>query len=240
MEENKTMLPAIKVYDIDYEFIIKNYTDPKLWDKKWTLFVFKNYVFQLSLYSIDVRAKQIVFEIELSSDLDIYYNQKKDTFRYDLQNMSIDFLKKLITDKMERLINSLEIEYIEARDDDYLNVEEIIRDERETLSEIANNFLDENDVYNSEIREVYIDYYVDQNGQAYSYRNRIVDNKRYKYLTDLYLIFAEVTKDNELKNNVIINQDKDISNIINEIEEFKEYLESDEYSYEMQDKLESI
>ena len=28
----------LKVYDIDYEFIIKNYTDPKLWDKTWNLF----------------------------------------------------------------------------------------------------------------------------------------------------------------------------------------------------------
>ena len=26
-------LPVIKVYKIDYEFIIKNYLDPKLWEK---------------------------------------------------------------------------------------------------------------------------------------------------------------------------------------------------------------
>lgn len=70
------MLPAIKVYDIDYDFIIKNYTDPKLWDKVWTLFVFKNYTFTLSLDTINVKNKQINFDLKLSSDLDIYFRDK--------------------------------------------------------------------------------------------------------------------------------------------------------------------
>ena len=30
---------ALKVYDIDYSFIIKNYLSPELWEKTWTLFV---------------------------------------------------------------------------------------------------------------------------------------------------------------------------------------------------------
>ena len=53
------MVPAIKTYKIDYEFIIQNYTNPKLWDKIWTLLEFKKYVFTLMLDRIDVRKKQI-------------------------------------------------------------------------------------------------------------------------------------------------------------------------------------
>ena len=42
-------LPQIKVYEVDYQFIIDNYTSPELWDKVWNLFVFKNYVYNLGI-----------------------------------------------------------------------------------------------------------------------------------------------------------------------------------------------
>lgn len=238
--KEKGLLPAIKVYEIDYEFILKNYTSPSLWDKKWTIFVFKNYVFELSLYSIDVKSKQISFEIGLNSGLDIWNRNIKQTFRYDLRNMTIEFLKKLILDNMLRLIESLEKNYITIKDKDYLNVEEMINDERESLIEIASRFLDDNGVYNEEIRGVYIDYYVDKNESIFSYRSAILENKKYTYLTDLYLIFAEVSKNDALKDRVIKNQDKDISEMLEKIEEFKKYLESDEYIEDMESKLESI
>ena len=35
MEEK---LPVLKVYEIDYSFIIKNYLNPEMWSKTWTLF----------------------------------------------------------------------------------------------------------------------------------------------------------------------------------------------------------
>lgn len=41
------MLPTIKVYEIDYDFIIKNYLDPKLWNKSWTVFVYRDFVFYI-------------------------------------------------------------------------------------------------------------------------------------------------------------------------------------------------
>lgn len=56
-------LPQIKTYEIDYQFIIDNYTDHKLWDKVWNLFIFKNYVYTLALSSIDVKKYEISFEM---------------------------------------------------------------------------------------------------------------------------------------------------------------------------------
>ena len=38
--ENK--LPAIKVYDIDYSFIIKNYLNPEMWQKLGLYFNIKH------------------------------------------------------------------------------------------------------------------------------------------------------------------------------------------------------
>ena len=37
------VLPIIKVFDVDYSFIIKNYLDPKMWQKEWTLFLLEEY-----------------------------------------------------------------------------------------------------------------------------------------------------------------------------------------------------
>ena len=57
------MLPEIKVYKIDYDFIISNYLDKSLWKKKWNLFVYKDHVFTLNLYKIETETDRIVFKV---------------------------------------------------------------------------------------------------------------------------------------------------------------------------------
>lgn len=233
-------LPQIKTYDIDYQFIIDNYTDIKLWDKKWNLFVFKNYVFRLSLDSIDVKNKQIWFEIELNSDLDLWSRNKTLKFKYDINNMSLEFLKNSISITMIKLIEILEEEYITNKDSTYLYIESSQYEEQERLKKIAEDFLDNEGVSNSDIRDVYIDYYVDNNETIYEKLSEIKSNLKYQYLTDLYLIVSEIIKDENLKNNILSNQKNDISNIQEEVEEYMKYLETDEYTEEMQEKLEAI
>ncbi len=233
------MLPAIKTYKIDYEFIIKNYTNPKLWDKIWVLLEFKKYVFTLMLDQIDVRKRQIYFEIKLSSDLEIWGNTKTKQLMYDIKNMNVDNLKHLINCCMNNLIESLELEYIE-NEDDYRSIENSRYDEKQRLREIAEDFLDKNNVTNSEIRDVYIDYYIDNNETIYNLLSSYKDKAKYSRLVDLYLVFAEITKNEELKNKVIESQENDASEIVKEVEKFMEYLESEKYTEEMQDKLEEI
>ena len=94
------MLPQIKTYEIDYQFIIDNYTDPKLWDKVWNLFIFRNYVYTLTLSSIDVKKYEISFEIRLESDLDIYNHNKSTIIKHNLKNSTIEILKKQINGTM--------------------------------------------------------------------------------------------------------------------------------------------
>ena len=52
---------AIKIYDIDYSFIIKNYLDREMWQKEWTLFVYGDKSFVIYLSSIDTRNNSIYF-----------------------------------------------------------------------------------------------------------------------------------------------------------------------------------
>lgn len=234
------MIPAIKTYNIDYEFIINNYTDIKLWDKRWTLFVFKNYVFTLMLASIDVRRKEITFELSLSSDLDIWSRNQSILFYYNIKNMNLKMLKHLIYTSMKSLVRTLEINYIWEKDIGYKLIESGSEEEDKRLREIAEDFLNDNNISNDEIREVYIDYYIDNNRTVNTQLTNYQESMIYTYLTDLYLILAEINQDNYLKDAVMQNQRKDLSNIVKEVENFMEYLNSDDYREEMEEKLEGI
>lgn len=154
--------------------------------------------------------------------------------------MNINLLKKEINLCMVRLIENLEQEYIERKDSDYEYVLRSNEEEKQRLREIAEDFLNDNSVYNDDIREVYIDYYVNNNDTIYKDLDSILNVKKYNYLTDLYLIISEITKNDLLKQSVLNNQSSDVSLIINEVEEFMNYLQTDTYLEEMQERLESI
>lgn len=234
------MLPQIKVYDIDYDFIIKNYTDKSLWDKEWTLFLFKNYKFTLYLESIKTKEKEIVFELKLTSDLDIWNNSVAINVNYNMNNMSIDFLKNLIYTKMIRLVEWLEERYIEYKDPIYLATENARDSEREKLREIASDFLDSEGVTNDEIREVYIDNYIDKNEEIWYKLNRIKEDLKYSYLTSLYLILGSINEDTELKQKVRNSQAKNVSELEKEVKEFMDKLETEEYVEDMKENLEAV
>lgn len=234
------MLPQIKVYNIDYDFIISNYTDQKLWKKEWTLFHFKNYIFTLSLNRINVKENSIEFIIKLSSGLDIWNNTATITCDYYIDNMSIDFLKNLIYLKMIKITEWLEERYIESEDKLYLQIRDAREDELQKLREIAENFLDNEGVGNRDIREAYIDKFIDNNEETWSKLVRIKDKMKYSYLTDLYLILATINEDLELKQKIRNSEVKNIADLEAEIKEIADKINSEEYAQDMEANLEAI
>lgn len=234
-------LPQIKIYEIDYQFIIDNYTNPKLWDKVWNLFVFKNYIYTITLSSIDVKKYEISFEIRLESALDVWDRNKTAFIKYNLKNSTIEILKKQINGTLFTLAELLEKVVIE-NSSEYRQMEDSKYSERNLLEEIAKDFLDENNVTNSEIRDVYIDYYVDKNETIYERLNDLEDEMRYNYLTDLFLIIAECSNDETRKNKVLENQNNEekIQQILGEVDEYMEYIETKDWVDEMKEKLEAI
>lgn len=238
--ENKGLI--LKVFKINYEFIISNYLSPNLWEKKWVLFEYKNFSFNLSLYSIDTKQKAVNFEIAMvdSTMSDCY---TKDTIKYVLSINNLNILKKQIETTCFQLIKRREEYYHIMKSLEYLSLVVLRDSELEKLTVLAENFLDSEKVQNSEIRNAYIDYYVDNKCQTYSLIRKYVFNNQYKFLTDLYLVFAE-SVGNENRYNEIVKYsgctDDQLKKLQEEIDEFKEYIETEEYSEEMQDALESI
>ena len=96
--ENKML--ALKVYDVDYSFIIKNYLDPKLWEKEWTIFIYKRFEITLRLQSIDVGDKRIWFEVVIKDNNEDNKNPYKNiagVFSYFLSIENIQILKNTLS-----------------------------------------------------------------------------------------------------------------------------------------------
>lgn len=230
------MLPELKVYKIDYEFIVKNYLDRNLWKKTWNLFIYKDNVFTLNLYEIDTENNMIRFKIRYNK-LEYSY----ENISYSVDNTPLQVLLQQINGAMFRLMERYE-ECEIKKSQPYKQVEDAMCEEREKLRDIARNFLDNEGVTNDDIRDVYIEKFVDRNETMYWKREKVLNTCKYTICTDIFIVFCKVTKDEVRLSNVEKqNQDKlRLSIIKDEIETFLEELDTEEYENEMYDALESV
>lgn len=240
--ENRML--ALKVYDVDYSFIIKNYLDENLWEKEWTIFVYKKFKVMLRLDSINVKTKAIWFEVFIddnSEDNKSWNTRVSDSFKYTLSIDDINILKKSLNSTVFSLIKKLEEERYIENTDKYKQLDEMKRDERERLQHIAEDFLDNEGVTNDEIREAYIDYYIDKNEKVYDLKNDFVSEMKYTILTDFYVAFLDAVNDKERLEIIKFKVGQvELENILNEIEEYKEYMETEQFENDMQENLEEI
>lgn len=204
------MLPIPKVYKVDYEFLIKNYLDPSLWKKTWTIYVYKDNIFTISLNSIYCGSRDINFKIS--------YNKlepwESELVMYPLdRQMSIDILMKKINGTIWNLMCKHERNLI-VQSDGYKKIVSQKRDEEYQLRKIAEEFLDDNNVSNDNIREAYIDRYVDDNSKIDAMLLNYRDGCQYTFLTEDMLIFTKATDDNARFTTVV---QANSSNVITEI-----------------------
>ena len=230
------MLPELKVYKIDYEFIIKNYLDRNLWKKTWNLFIYRDNIFTLNLYEIDTENNKIRFKIKFNK-LEWMY----ESITYDVDNTSIKILLQQINGAIFRLIERFEEREIK-QSQPYKQAENAVFEEREKLREIARGFLDSEGVTNEDIRDAYIDKFVDRNETMYWKREKVLDTCRYTVCTDMFIVFCKATKDDVRLGNVEKqNLDKCRLRIIeSEVETFLDTLDTEDYENEMIGALESV
>ena len=230
------MLPTLRIYNIDYEFIIKNYLSPHLWQKIWTLLQYKEHIITLNLYKIMTKDNEIVFEVKYQGFLGTEY------VHYNIANTSIKILKQQINGAIFRIIERYEESLIEETPE-YKVISDSKWEERQRLKEIASDFLDRNGVTNDEIREVYIDRYIDKNETVYQQLSNYKTASKYTILTDLFLIFCEITEDKtRMKTIVDANAEHAVklALIESEVKDFMERLDTTEYVEEMECELEGI
>ena len=230
------MLPEIKVYKIDYDFIVKNYLDRSLWKRIWNLFVYRDNVFTLNLYEIDTENNKIRFKVKFNK---LQWNYESVT--YDVDNTPLQALLQQINGAMFRLIETYERYEIKELPI-YEQADRAVREERERLRDIAKTFLDSEGVTNGDIRDAYIDKFVDKNETMYWQREKVLDTCKYTVCTDMFVVFCKATKDEvRLENVEKQNTNKTRLAIIeSEVDAFLQSLETEDYENEMIDALESV
>lgn len=238
--ENKMV---IKKYEVDYSFIIRNYLSPKLWEKVWTLFLYKNFRFTLQINSISVYSTvKIMFRINLDNgDFKDY-----EFADYDVDHPNLNVLKRQIDGAIKRLIHNYENHLIVSTKE-YRELREKVDEEKEKLRDIASDFLDDNGITLSDIRDAYIDKFVDDNWKGYTYLSAYVDNMAYKLATDLWLIYAKSTNNSSLEEDIKDSlSDTEYQNKLNEIKDYIDMMNDDssdtyvDYFYDAQNNLENI
>lgn len=230
------MLPEIKVYKIDYDFIISNYLDKSLWKKKWNLFVYKDHVFTLNLYRIETETDRIVFKVSYNK-----FGWDHEYVTYDIQNTSILILKKQINGAIFRLMETKD-GYDARNSAGYRAIVDARDEERDRLRDIAEEYLDDHGIELDDVREAYIDRFVSRNTKTDSMAHNYLQGCMYTFLAEIMLVFTKITNDNARYDTVVnaVGNKGNLALIESAVEEFVKHIDSNEYEEEMIDALESI
>lgn len=231
---------ALKVYEVDYSFIIKNYLDPQLWQKEWTLFIYKDMVFSIRLSSIYTQSRTLYFNVIGKYNDENSVERVERCISHNLGNSNINVLKRQIKGAIESLISMIE-ERFTRKTKEYKLARDLETEHKENLEQKASDFLDENGIYIDDVRDAYISWYV--NKMDYNYTRNVMNTYSHDLLFDVYLVFYKATEQKDkfewLKENYL-RKHKDKSNLLEEIEEKIAEMETDEYQEELEDGLESI
>lgn len=236
--ENKMIL---KVFDVDYSFIIKNYLNPELWEKEWTLFIYKKFVVTLKLKYIYVYCNKIEFEIKVTDNNSSSWNRSQTrAVTYSLKTDNITILKKTINSAIIKVFKDIEDDLYIERTDEYYKLQDMKYKERVKLEKIAKEFLDENNITNENIRDSYIEAYVDNTEKVWSLIADYEIKNRFRMIPDLYLTFARATDNKELEDDVLEANEDTKEELLKQIEELEEYMQTEEYEEEVKDNLEDV
>jgi len=236
---------------IDLAEILANYKNPKFWKKSWCVFKTKDFECYWKMTNIDITDNCI------SSRVELHYHGKHDCKEYFWDNNTktsccssipienSDYTQEVLNRNIVSTIQTT-IDYLEkaiiANSYDYKEAQRLERDEEERLTEVAEDFLDQNNVSNKDIREAYIDRFV-SDASKYDYTGRVKQSAIRKYYPSarlmLYSWFNNKRKFDEeakfLKENMGVTK-----KLTYEIWKARKELESDAFIEEAESKLEGI
>ena len=242
-------LPIIKVFKIDYSFLMKNYLNPELWKKEWTLFAYKTFTITLQIYSIKTKEEKITFLITVynhdinSNGID---NKCTNYIECSLKLEALTFLKRQINSCIFNTICSMEKMYFILETDECRELLDKKYEERSRLRQYAEEFLDECGVTSYACREAYIEAYVDENEQVVNLIEDYISAKAYTMLPDLFLTFLSTLEDDPKKE--IRTKEIEFAigseyykDVMERIQEFKlEFEDEENFEAEMKSKLEEV
>lgn len=229
---------STKIYKLNYQFILDNYLDRRLWKKSWTLFEYDGIKVELHIWYIDVKNDFISLEVYAYYD-DHHYSST--SYLYTLSdNFNVNTFKSSINSSILSIFKDIESGIIKESDL-MKKAHEATRAQEEILEKIAEKYLDKNKVINKKIRKVYIDSYVYQNRK--SFESQLMDEKEYTIKPHLflaYIAYAQAEEKSNLRDAIIKKNLLDEESVDEKIDEFLKKISSEEYQEDMASTLEDI
>lgn len=236
---------TLKVWKTDYSFLIKNYLNPEMWEKTWTLFEYKEYKVTMNLYSIKTKDQKLWVEIKTwYTDYNGIITNEEQDIEFSLKIEDITFLKRQINSAIFNTMCLVEQEKIK-QEQTFIDLINKKWEEARTLTRICNTFLDNNNITNDNIRSAYIDAYIDEYAQIPTMMNNYVSARYGHVCTDLFLIWLSTLTDDpkkELRTMEIQNRltSDEYNDVKTEIDEYLKYMETEEFEEDIQSNLEEV
>lgn len=183
------------VYKIDLKYIIDNCTDKKLWGVKWCIFKYKDMAITMSLLAIDVENARIELRLKCNWLCERY------SFNFDEEHYKENVILNGLYSKIYSLIAQYEYYYFINRSEAYELAIDNECNQEHKLKNIANEFLDFNNVSNDAIREAYVEKYFDTNKIYFT--NDVRDKMQFYFIADHYVAFSLLVDDKKNYENFI-------------------------------------
>lgn len=236
---------------LDLAEILANYRKPKFWKNKWCVFKTNDFDCIWRIRNINVEGNSI------ESCVTLHYKGKRkikrnwwdsESFTSYCESVPIDNpdYNQLVFNKnvLGKVINT--IDYLEnaiiLNSYEYKEAEKLERDERDKLEEVAEKFLDSENVTNKEIREAYIDHYISK-ASKFDYTGEVKAQSPRKYYPTARLMACswfdnKKMFDNESK---LLKESKGVKKkVMYAIWKSRKELDGDDFIAEAEEQLEGI
>ena len=178
--KNKCRSLSVELTKLNLEEILQNYKKEEYWEKTWYIFKHGDIVITAHLKNINIEKRYLELCVQLESELVRVKRIQKSCYFYRGGYYSSSISKCLsIVEYVEENLIKQYCEYDEA--------ERLEEEYREHVEELAEQRLDEAGVYNSDIREAYIDQCIN-NTEIPDYTGDVIANYRYTVIPNTYLL----------------------------------------------------
>ena len=249
---------STKLVFLDLDVIMANYRNPKFWEKSWLIFKSKELEIKWHITNINILDNKIESCISIAPG-HITRGGKRFYYSYEFTNKTgyswystscrpipiqnsdykQDTLNRNILNTILNTMKKMEEEFI-THTYEYRKAQTLESEQNDRLREIAENFLDSENVTNDEIREAYIDKFVSDNSNS-DFTSEVISGAQFKFFKTAYLHVCSWFNNKEMFDNYAqalknFVPKKVIFKILKKYEE----IETDEWLEEMKDQLEAI
>ena len=212
---------STKIYSFDPSFFIENYLDKRLWKKEWPIFEYDGFVFTVLLSTI------WTYDMSLSLRVTLKKNEftTSSTFFVYLENKDNDILiNRRLVNTVISLIENYESSLIKESHN-YLQAVELEEKFNKKLKRTARAYMRDNNITNRKIVKYYVEGFVRENTKNFAFK--VVQSNMHKVIPHLYIAWLSFVGDEDKLNKFLAEQPRyDATEIIKEIENFKDFLES--------------